>query len=120
MVANYICPVCGYPDLYEEAYRPSGEPSYEICSSCGYEFGKTDMDEHITFEQWREYWIENGMTWNGVSLPPANWSPREQLLNISLNSVVEYRADFAEINVYSPDVQGDAWQPVNARIDNYR
>ncbi len=91
MVTGYICPVCGYDDLDEQAY--DGIPiieddaigSLEICPSCGFQFGKTDDDEGITFEQWRERWIAGGMPWDGIGIhAPPNWNPREQLKNIGV------------------------------------
>ncbi len=86
---SYICPVCGYPDLKESAYYNNdvrkGSASLEICSSCGFQFGWTDRDRHITLDQWRKEWIAKGMPWAGISLkPPINWNPREQLLNVGV------------------------------------
>jgi hypothetical protein len=45
-----ICPVCGYPDLFEPAYKENYYPSDEICPSCGYQFGWTDDDQGISHE----------------------------------------------------------------------
>ncbi|MES2985107.1 MAG: hypothetical protein V4735_07970 [Pseudomonadota bacterium] len=84
-----ICPVCGYPDLSEPAYPEGGWPSDEICESCGYQFGYHDaaLEVPITFEQWRERWIANGMIWDSLSVgrqPPVGWNPRKQLENIGI------------------------------------
>ena len=68
---NNICPVCGYPELEVPAYRGVyGEPSYDICSSCWYQYGKTDDDEGISHEEWRERWIAEGMPWRWQGAPP--------------------------------------------------
>ena len=78
-----MCPVCGYPDLEEPAYKKDILGSLEICPSCGYQFGYTDDARHITHAQWRQKWIENGMIWDeGRSKPPANWNPQEQLKRV--------------------------------------
>ena len=45
-VATFVCPVCGYLGLTEEPWKMGPEydsPSYEICPSCGTEFGYTDF-----------------------------------------------------------------------------
>lgn len=82
---TYICPACGYPELHEPAYDSNEVPSYEICESCGYQFGFTDDNLHISIKQWRDHWISNGMIWNkGRSLPPLGWNPSQQLLNIDV------------------------------------
>lgn len=81
---HYLCPVCGYGNLEEEPYG-NGSGSDEICPSCGYQFGYTDLDSGITHEQWREQWIKNGMSWDGIGIrPPVGWSPRQQLQNIGI------------------------------------
>ena len=57
-----------------------GGASYEICMSCNFEFGYDDDAMGLSYEQWRQRWINAGMPWNGVNiLPPVNWNPVEQL-----------------------------------------
>jgi transcription elongation factor Elf1 len=48
---KYICPVCGFNGLKEAPYGPNQEPSYEICSNCGVEFGFDDRKEGKSHEQ---------------------------------------------------------------------
>lgn len=87
MGQTYRCPVCGFDGLPVPAYSPAtGLGSYEICPSCGYEFGVTDADREITHEQWRRTWIDEGMPWRdlGISDPPPGWDPGTQLA--ALNS----------------------------------
>jgi hypothetical protein len=81
MSERFTCPVCGYPDLAEEPRRPGAGGSYEICRSCGFEFGVTDEDLGYTDQAWRERWIAMGMPWDsdGIEQPPPNWDPRAQL-----------------------------------------
>ena len=75
-----ICPVCGYLDLFEPAYVEDCGGSYEICPSCGFQFGVSDDDRHFTFESWREKWVGSGMRWqsHGRKQPPG-WDPHAQL-----------------------------------------
>jgi hypothetical protein len=70
------CPVCGYPKLQEPPHSASGGGSYEICPSCGFQFGVDDDDKGITFEQAREKWIEGGMKWQSKGFAqPKDWNP---------------------------------------------
>lgn len=82
---SFECPACGYPDLDEAPRSPrSGGGSYEICPSCGFQFGVTDDDRGISYERWRARWIERGMPWRGRGGqgPPAGWDPKEQLRRV--------------------------------------
>ncbi|CAN5913177.1 hypothetical protein BH11VER1_BH11VER1_27810 [soil metagenome] len=74
------CPVCGYPKLQEPPRSPSGGGSYEICPSCGFQFGVDDDDKGITFTQWRKTWVESGMPWSSRGQrKPENWDAKAQL-----------------------------------------
>ena len=78
------CPVCGWPGLSEPP-RSSAGGSYEICPSCGFEFGVTDDDAGMTYEAWRRQWIENGMEFrDGFESAPPGWSPKAQLKDAGL------------------------------------
>ncbi len=78
----FKCPVCGVAKLrfppYAQWPPPEGVelippyelqlgcPSYEVCPSCGYEFGNDDNPGTAapeTFEQYRERWIAEGSKW---------------------------------------------------------
>lgn len=82
-----ICPVCGYPGLYEPAYNGT-IGSDEICSCCGYQFGFDDDAEGVTHEEWRKKWIAKGMKWDDDTKtgrkPPAGWNPKAQLRGIGV------------------------------------
>jgi predicted RNA-binding Zn-ribbon protein involved in translation (DUF1610 family) len=81
---KHMCPVCGYPELSEPARRAGGGGSYEICHSCGFEFGVSDNDQGFTDEQWRQKWIDDGMRWQSVGRKqPEGWNPVEQLSNLT-------------------------------------
>ncbi|HEX6522170.1 MAG TPA: hypothetical protein VF070_19520 [Streptosporangiaceae bacterium] len=75
----YRCPVCGYPGLEEPPRTEESGPSYEICPSCGFEFGVTDDDRGISYEQRRAEWIAGGMRWWSRRPVPPGWDPRAQL-----------------------------------------
>ena len=76
---NHLCPVCGYPKLREKPRTISGGGSFEICPSCGFQFGVTDDDEGYNYAQWRRHWQAKGMHWSGESMEPADWNPVAQL-----------------------------------------
>lgn len=80
---SFTCPVCGYPGLSEEPRSPTSGASYEICPSCGFQFGFDDEDQGISDEHWRQRWVSSGMRWASAGqLPPKNWDPREQLRRV--------------------------------------
>lgn len=76
----YRCPVCGYPDLEEPARFEDGYPSWEICPSCGFEFGYDDDEAGRSYADWRQEWVAEGMPWRLRShRKPADWDPQAQL-----------------------------------------
>jgi hypothetical protein len=77
---GYRCPVCGWPGLHEPARTPESGGSYEICPSCGFQFGVSDDDRGRTYEDWRKEWIEFGMPWHSRGIRrPWDWDPKAQL-----------------------------------------
>jgi len=83
---SHTCPSCGFAGLEEPPRRsPSSGGSYEICPSCGFEFGVTDDDRGFTYESWRARWIARGMPWESADIepPPHGWDPRAQLANLT-------------------------------------
>lgn len=81
VTSRWICPVCGYPGLTEPPRSDNGGGSYDICWSCGFEFGVTDDDRGYTYGDWRARWIGRGMPWDSTNLrpPPEGWDPGRQL-----------------------------------------
>lgn len=75
----FICPVCGYDKLNEEPYDDDGNPSYEICNCCGFEFG---YDEGKDFANYQEKWIKNGAVWFNTQVKPIDWDLNKQLANL--------------------------------------
>ncbi|CCV64847.1 hypothetical protein BN85412700 [Alteracholeplasma palmae J233] len=83
----YICPVCGYPNLKEEAYDEKNIPSDEICPCCGFQFGYDDNYdlEHLSKYHtiWRDNWIKNGAEWfSRRNLKPSDWDLKDQMKNL--------------------------------------
>ncbi len=65
MSSQYPCPVCDFL-LDEEPWKEDLGGSYEICPSCGVQFGYTDFAaDNIErrkriYQAWKIVWIENG------------------------------------------------------------
>jgi hypothetical protein len=79
----HTCPVCGFHGLKEPPRDLSGGGSYEICPSCGFQFGVSDDDDAIGYEEWREDWISNGMEWSSIGIPqPKEWDAKKQLAKL--------------------------------------
>lgn len=76
---KHQCPVCGYPKLKETPRSRDCGGSYEICPSCGFQFGVSDDDAGHTYEEWRERWRGEGMKWSSLTKPPRAWNPEANL-----------------------------------------
>ena len=76
---KHTCPVCQFPDLTEPPRGHGGGGSYEICPSCGFQFGVSDDDRGFTYKTWRENWLKAGAKWSSQQKPPANWNAASQL-----------------------------------------
>ena len=74
---DYSCPVCGFAGLEEPHRDKYGEPSFEICPSCGTEFGYHDAKR--SHDELREEWVRNGARWHGHHGAPPGWDPIKQL-----------------------------------------
>ena len=107
MKAEYVCPCCGYPGLdvppYANMppppwpYHPDppycvhyGDPSYDVCPCCGFEFGNDDdpgTAPGVTFDHYRNEWIAQGYHWFDIKKCPAKWSLAEQLRSAGIADV---------------------------------
>src|ERR1035438_8390495 len=66
-----LCTVCGYA-------MDDQPEDYNICPSCGTEFGVNDVNSSI--EDLRELWLESGPAWWSPTDPiPQGWDPVGQL-----------------------------------------
>lgn len=80
---KHQCPVCGWGKLSEAPRTRSGGGSFEICPSCGFEFGVSDDDAGHSYEEWRAGWVKRGMPWSSHARPvPSRWNAAEQLKRI--------------------------------------
>jgi hypothetical protein len=60
-----------------------GGGSYEICPSCGFQFGVSDDDDGFTYASWREQWKKRTMPWSSRGIaPPGGWNPEAQLATL--------------------------------------
>lgn len=74
---KHMCPVCGYADL------KAAPQDYEICPSCGTEFGLDDSER--THEELRKAWIASGAHWfSDRTRPPSGWNATEQLADADM------------------------------------
>jgi len=72
-MTDHMCPVCGYE-------MADGPRDYNICPSCGTEFGLHDVNS--TIENLRAAWFATGPRWYSVVIAqPANWNPFIQVAN---------------------------------------
>ena len=79
---KYMCPVCGFGGLKEIPYGAKGEPSYEICPCCGFEFGFDAANSQKEFSAFCRRWFESGAKWFMPKLKPKNWDVQKQLANL--------------------------------------
>jgi len=56
-ITELICPVCGWPHLSELPRSQANGGSYEMCWSCGFEFGVTDDALGYSYDDWRWQWV---------------------------------------------------------------
>jgi len=62
LIANNVekfhrCPICEFDRLVDPPRSEvTGAGSLEVCSRCGFQFGVTDDDQGISYEQWRDRW----------------------------------------------------------------
>ena len=84
---TYTCPVCGYDRLASPPETPQDgtAPSYEICPSCGFEFGYDDTEGGETYESYRNKWIAGGCRWWWDNDRPTVWDPVAQLKRIGID-----------------------------------
>lgn len=97
MVIDKLCPVCGYE-------MDEGPRDFNICPSCGTEFGLHDLNSSI--KDLREAWVGNGAHWHSrVLSEPSGWKPFEQLLRTYLSAQTWMRVDEAVIYQSGSPVQ---------------
>jgi predicted RNA-binding Zn-ribbon protein involved in translation (DUF1610 family) len=75
---TFLCPFCGFTGLEEPPYDEFGCASFEICPSCGTEFGYHDAK--TSHRELRQRWLASGAHWHSATIePPVGWDPIKQL-----------------------------------------
>jgi len=79
MVGGNMCPVCGF-----EMEDPPRD--YNICPSCGTEFGVHDLNSSIA--DLRDAWLRTGPRWwSNVDPAPPNWNPFSQFARLLMGNI---------------------------------
>jgi len=102
---HYICPCCGYTELEQPPYREMpvppfegalppppyaphfGDPSYEVCDCCGFEFGYDDEPgtaAPVSFAEYLGEWIADGAEWFVPEKRPPHWDLHTQLASAGI------------------------------------
>jgi hypothetical protein len=101
---TWTCPCCGYAGLeqppYERLAQPPfdipcgppyatclGDPSYDVCDCCGFEFGNDDdpgTAEPDSFGTYLAKWVAAGCQWFQPTKKPLAWSLEAQLRSARL------------------------------------
>jgi hypothetical protein len=76
----------GYDGLMERSYDDNGNPSFEICHCCGYQFGYDDGSEGIGHSEYRSNWLTSGAKWFRANRKPAEWDIEVQLARLRSQS----------------------------------
>lgn len=89
----YTCPVCLFKEL------PDPPHDFEICPSCGTEFGYHDRT--TSYLALRQRWVENGARWNSRVVPaPDGWNGWGQLIKGGAPELVPFRV--ASVSSHAP------------------
>ena len=78
MHKNNLCPVCGFPFMEDPYIDDLKCLSFEICPSCGVQFGHDDLVK--THPQLRDIWLNGGMKWSSSMKEPAIWNEIKETL----------------------------------------
>lgn len=98
ILRKFTCPCCGYPELEHPPYKmlwvppiainvqppywqPYGEPSYEVCDCCGFEFGYDDEPGTAppkSFADFLKEWVDDGCIWFNPGKKPPGWNLEQQ------------------------------------------
>lgn len=80
VMIEFTCPICGFDKLSNPHIDAYGCASFDVCPSCGNEFGYDDVTTpHALL---RQRWIDNGKKWWCIHGIPLNWDAGKQLTNL--------------------------------------
>lgn len=95
--------------------------NYNICASCGTEFGL--HDENASLEELRAAWMMTGPRWwSKTESQPNNWNPFLQLANLGMSvaSSVSTTASFTSSNATSnPLLRSGTEFDINPALDYF-
>jgi hypothetical protein len=98
----FDCPVCGYPNLQELP-----EDSFEICPSCGTEFGYQDATS--SHAELRRRWMKRGAQWHSRSVQrPQDWDAKRQVMKAGLPLPEFTSEQESKIDIV---LKGEIWKP---------
>jgi hypothetical protein len=101
MITEKLCRVCGYE-------MEEGPRDYNICPSCGTEFGIHDVNSSI--DNLRTGWLATGPRWYSPVIPePLGWRPIPQLSKLFLNPIP---FGWTPAITARPDLQGVHFPPL--------
>lgn len=81
-----------------------GPRGYNICPSCGTEFGLHDVNS--TIEDLRTAWLESGAKWHSAVVPePEKWNQAQQLATL-LFSRADIQVSEYDVGVIVPVAAG--------------
>src|SRR5487761_1277683 len=112
---RYLCPVCGYG-------MQEPPENYNICPSCGTEFGIHDVNASI--QELRAAWLQSGCNWWSRSDPnPVDWDPCRQLAHLANTAFagagivsVSESAGYDSISPVTPWAGEVAWQSADTTL----
>jgi hypothetical protein len=101
---SFNCPCCGYGGLTQPPYKGLtsasaarglkppyeqhfGDPSYEVCPCCGFEFGNDDnpgTGAPTSFEEYLREWVRSGCEWFDPAMKSEGWRLEVQLESAGL------------------------------------
>jgi hypothetical protein len=105
-IGLFNCPCCGYSGLSQPSYKGLtevssarglpppydhyfGDPSYEVCACCGFEFGNDDnpgTGAPASFEDYLKAWVQSGCEWFDPTMKPEGWQLKAQLESAGLTA----------------------------------
>jgi hypothetical protein len=102
---KYPCPVCGFMLKY-----PADD--FNICPSCGVEFGADTVE--YTIEELRQAWISRGMQWTSSVIPQAeHYNPVEQLQSLEARKAKNVAASNPETELNQAYASPPRFRPTN-------
>lgn len=78
---KYYCRICGLKQPIPPWGHDGQNPTRDICSCCGAEFGYEDSLKSAILD-YRRKWLDSGALWFSPKEKPTDWNLKEQLKQI--------------------------------------